>query len=69
MYKDINCTTIILVPKVDKPTTVKEFRPITCYILLYKLIFKVLAAILQKIIAIVISENQVGFIPGRRMAS
>lgn len=67
MYKAINCTTIILVTKVDKPIIVKDFIPIACCTLLYKLISKVLATRITRIIASIISANQVGFIPGRRI--
>lgn len=68
LYKALNCTTLTLIPKVDKPVTVKDFRPIACCTLLYKTISEVLAARLQKVIANNISENQAGFIPGRRIA-
>ncbi|XP_019233638.1 PREDICTED: uncharacterized protein LOC109214193 [Nicotiana attenuata] len=68
MYKPINCSTITLVPKVAKPTTIKEYRPIACCTVLYKMISKVLAARLQKIMAYIISESQAGFVPGRKIA-
>jgi len=49
MCKIINCTTITLVPKIPNPVTVKDFRPIACCIVLYKIIAKVMATRMQKI--------------------
>lgn len=58
MYKAVNCTAITLVPKVRKPKTVREFRPIACCTVLYKLISKILATRIQKVIGTVINEAQ-----------
>jgi hypothetical protein len=41
----IHATNIALIPKVKKPTLVSEFRPISLYNVIYKLISKVLANI------------------------
>lgn len=68
LYRAINCTAITLEPKVSKPKTVKEFSPIACCTVLYKLISKVLAARIQGVIGTVINEAQAGFIPGRKIA-
>ncbi|XP_009775039.1 uncharacterized protein [Nicotiana sylvestris] len=68
MYKCINCTTITLVPKVNSPTTAREFRPIACCTVLYKIISKILSSRLQGVITSVISEAQAGFIPGRKIS-
>ncbi|XP_070043632.1 uncharacterized protein [Nicotiana tomentosiformis] len=69
LYKAINCTTVTLVPKVNKPTTVKEYRPIACCSILYKIISKILASRLQKVMPYIICEAQAGFIPGRKIAN
>lgn len=37
-----NCTSINLVPKVPNPTKVKDFRPIACCNVIYKLVSKIL---------------------------
>ncbi|XP_070003200.1 uncharacterized protein [Nicotiana sylvestris] len=42
LYKALNCTTLTLIPKVDKPDTVTDFRPIAYCTLLYKMISKVM---------------------------
>ncbi|XP_075074427.1 uncharacterized protein LOC142162026 [Nicotiana tabacum] len=51
-----------------KKNTIKDYRPIACCSILYKLISKVLAGRIQQIIASVISEAQASFISGRRIA-
>jgi len=66
LYKVVNCTYVTLLPKVPNPSSIREYRPIACCIVLYKLIAKVLANRIQKVIASVISETQAGFIPGRK---
>ncbi|XP_019224291.1 PREDICTED: uncharacterized protein LOC109205978 [Nicotiana attenuata] len=68
MYKPVNCSNIILVPKVSKPTTVKDYRPIACCSMLYKMISKILAARLQKVMPSIICEAQDSFVPGRKIA-
>ncbi|XP_049403702.1 uncharacterized protein LOC125867303 [Solanum stenotomum] len=68
MHRPINCTGITLVPKSAQPVTVKEYRPIACCTVLYKIISKVLATRLQQVISDVISDSQTGFIPGRKIA-
>lgn len=67
MFKAANCATITLIPKIDKPKTVKDFRPIACCTILYKLISKILAHRLQKVMNSIICEAQAGFIPGRKL--
>lgn len=68
MYKPVNCTLVILIPKVQCPNTVKEYRPITCCSALYKIISKVLAKRIHDIIRTIISESQAAFIPGRNIS-
>ncbi|XP_060170357.1 uncharacterized protein LOC132601275 [Lycium barbarum] len=48
LYQAINCTAVTLVPKTPKPATVKEFQPIACCTILYKLIALGLQANLGK---------------------
>ncbi|KAH0698461.1 hypothetical protein KY284_012676 [Solanum tuberosum] len=68
LYKPVNCAIVSLVPKVSKPVTVKEFRPIACCSVIYKIISKILAGRLQSVINAIICETQVGFIPRRRIS-
>ncbi|XP_070031557.1 uncharacterized protein [Nicotiana tomentosiformis] len=68
IYWAINFSTITLVPKVTKPATIKEYRPIACCSVLYKMISKILASRLQKVMPTIICEAQAGFILGRKIA-
>lgn len=63
--KEINSTYIALIPKVQNPIHVTEFRPISLYNVMYKLISKTLANRLKIILPQIISQNQSAFIPGR----
>ncbi|XP_021738025.1 uncharacterized protein LOC110704529 [Chenopodium quinoa] len=65
--KQWNCTTITLVPKVLFASHVKDFRPIACCTVVYKLISKVITAKLAAVIGEVIDDAQAGFIPGKHI--
>lgn len=63
--KDINQTLLVLIPKVDHPESLKEFRPIALCNVVYKLITKVIANRLKGHLNKIISSAQCSFIPGR----
>lgn len=65
MYKAINCTSDTLIPKVQNPSSVKEYRHISCCTILYKMISKVLTKRLQMVIDSLIDSGQATFVPGR----
>lgn len=50
-----NCTVITLVPKVPHATRVKEFRSILCFTVVYKIVAKILAVRLQRVIPGIVS--------------
>lgn len=61
----INATILSLIPKVENAQSMKEFRPIACCNLLYKVISKVLAGRLQVLMPEAIEPNQSAFVKGR----
>lgn len=67
LMRSWNCTSITLVPKVQNPSYVKEYRPIACCSVLYKIISKILTNRLAGVVGKVVGENQSGFIPGRQI--
>lgn len=60
-----NSTNVVLIPKVDVPELITQFRPISLCNVVYKIISKMLANMLKKILAEVISPTQSTFVPGR----
>ena len=66
-HRPINNTTITLIPKVDNALFAKDFTPIACFPVIYKLISKILTSRLQQVITEVVSCSQTRFIPGRQI--
>lgn len=70
MPSDINETYICLIPKVNcLQKKITEFRPISLCNVIYKIISKVLANRLKKILPKVIREAQSAFVPGRQITN
>jgi hypothetical protein len=58
---------VTLIPKVNSPFGLGDFRPISLFECLYKLIAKVLAVRLGKVMNLLIASNQSAFIKGRNL--
>ncbi|CAK8566159.1 unnamed protein product [Lathyrus sativus] len=58
---------IALIPKLESPQGMEDYRPISLIGCVYKVIFKILAARLSKDIGRLISVSQMTFVPGRQL--
>ncbi|XP_074293443.1 uncharacterized protein LOC141620485 [Silene latifolia] len=65
LLKQVNTTTLTLIPKNANPTSVLEFCPIACCNTIDKILAKVLCNRLAKVLPDIVSENHGGFVKGR----
>lgn len=63
--KGINSTILALIPKKENSKAMKDFRPISCCNVIYKVISKILANRLKLILPKFISPNQSAFVKDR----
>lgn len=65
MPDGINSTVIVLIPKIDSPSRLTDFRPIDLCNVIYKVIAKCLVNRLRPILDELVSPEQSAFVPGR----
>ncbi|GJT77137.1 sodium/hydrogen exchanger 6 [Tanacetum coccineum] len=68
LLKELNHTIIALIPKVTTPARINDYRPISCYNVLYKCISKIIADRVKEGLVDIVSINQSAFVPGRRIS-
>ncbi|WJX63191.1 hypothetical protein P8452_48110 [Trifolium repens] len=67
LTKGINSTFIALIPKIESPQRLNDFRPISLVGSLYKILAKVLANRLRLVMGSVISESQTAFVKDKQI--
>ncbi|XP_074265598.1 uncharacterized protein LOC141588040 [Silene latifolia] len=67
LLKQVNATTLTLVPKVKSPGSVLEYRPIACCNVLYKCVTKIICTRLGEILPDIVNSSQGGFVKVRNI--
>lgn len=67
LLKDINNTTIALIPKCTQACKLGDFRPISCCNTVYKIISRIICNRLKPVLSSAISPNQAAFLKGRSL--
>ena len=68
LLTETNATLIALIPKVPNPSSMGEFRPISCCNTIYKCISKILAKRIQSTLPSLVDHAQSAFIKGRKIS-
>lgn len=64
--RELNKCYITLIPKVENPETINQFRPITLCNVSYKIVNKILVNRLRPILDKIVGPSQASFFPGRQ---
>lgn len=62
----LNTTLIVLIPKIQGPKNIGNYKPISLYNTIYKIISKVIVARIRLHLEFLVSPYQMAFVPGRR---
>lgn len=65
LLKQLNHTFLVLIPKVEHPSKIKQYRPISLCNVAYKVILKILTNRLKGVNHRLISHYQAAFVPER----
>ena len=65
LLKQLNATTLCLIPKVEHPIDVSQFRPIACCNVMYKAISKMLCSRMKVVLPSLIDQVQRAFVANR----
>ena len=68
LLKEVSNTLISLIPKVQNPSSLRDYRPISCANVIYKCITKILARRIKMVLPDLVGREQTAFVPGRRAA-
>ncbi|XP_074315189.1 uncharacterized protein LOC141651372 [Silene latifolia] len=63
--KAANTTLLVLIPKMETPLSVKDFRPIACCTIYYKIVSKILANRLRQVLDTIVGPEQAAFVAER----
>lgn len=64
MFKQLNHSFLVLIPKVEHSVRIDQFRPISLCNVAYKAISKILSTRLKRVLSRLISPFQAAFVPG-----
>ncbi|GKC43215.1 reverse transcriptase domain-containing protein [Tanacetum coccineum] len=68
LLKELNHTIIALIPKVQHPLRINDYRPISCCNVLFKCISKIISNRMKEGLSDLVSLNQSAFVPSRRIS-
>lgn len=67
LLKQFNTTTLTIIPKVQNPVGLNDFRPKVCCTVIYKVMTKIITSRMGKVLGKIINMAQLAFVPGKRI--